>query len=240
MIDGGFVLLHRSLLTWEWYDDINTTRLFLHLLLTANYEPQTWKGITIERGQRVASFAKLAEETGLTIKQVRGSLAHLKTTGEVAHKATSKYGVFTVQNYDKYQLQGTQQGSQKAHDRAAEGQSNGQAKGNNGIKAINKSNKEKDIPIGISIKKYGEFANVLLTGEEHGKLVDSLGDVGCTEYIERLSAYLAQTGRAYKSHYAALLNWWRKDGKPVRKTPKMTAQVKEVDFSGDLTAEELF
>ena len=60
MLEGGFILLHRSILRWEWYGDLNTARLFIHLLLTMNYEPQRWQGIAVERGQRVASLAKLA------------------------------------------------------------------------------------------------------------------------------------------------------------------------------------
>lgn len=245
MLDGGFVLVHRSLLKWEWYDDINTTRLFLHLLLTVNYEPQNWKGVTVERGQRIASFNKLACESGLTVKQIRTALEHLKRTGEVAHTATPKYGVFTVQNYSKYQLDGTQGGAQMDTESGSQGAKRGQSKGNNGIKA-NKSNKamksKKDIPIGISQKNYGEFGNVLLGGSEHEKLVDSLGDIGASEYIERLSAYLAQSGRHYQSHYATMLNWWRKDGKPVTQSPK--ARVIKPDtireITTDMTAEELF
>ena len=57
MLEGGFILLHRSILRWEWYGDLNTARLFIHLLLTVNYEPQRWQGIAVERGQRVASLA---------------------------------------------------------------------------------------------------------------------------------------------------------------------------------------
>ena len=53
MLEGGFILLHRSILRWEWYGDLNTARLFIHLLLTVNYEPQRWQGIAVERGQRV-------------------------------------------------------------------------------------------------------------------------------------------------------------------------------------------
>ena len=106
MLEGGFILLHRSILRWEWYGDLNTARLFIHLLLTVNYEPQRWQGIAVERGQRVASLAKLADETGLTVKQVRTALEHLKRTGEVTHKATSKYGLFTVNHYDRYQPRG--------------------------------------------------------------------------------------------------------------------------------------
>ena len=111
MLEGGFILLHRSILRWEWYGDLNTARLFIHLLLTVNYEPQRWQGIAVERGQRVASMAKLADETGLTVKQVRTALEHLKRTGEVTHKATSKYGLFTVNHYDRYQPRGEPEGT---------------------------------------------------------------------------------------------------------------------------------
>jgi hypothetical protein len=58
--------------------------------------------------------------------------------------------------------------------------------------------------------KYGEFANVLLTDEEHKKLKDKFNS-STNEYIERLSAYIAQSGKRYKSHYATILNWSRND-----------------------------
>ena len=61
MLNEGFILLHRSMLRWEWYGDGNTARLFIHLLLTVNYRPQHWRGLKRRRGQRVASVAKLAE-----------------------------------------------------------------------------------------------------------------------------------------------------------------------------------
>jgi hypothetical protein len=243
MLDGGFVSIHRSLLKWEWYDDINTTRLFIHLLLTVNYEPQEWHGITIERGQRVSSFGKLVKETGLTIKQIRTALEHLKRTGEVAHTATPKYGLFTVINYDKYQIIGTPCGIEHGTNTGSQGAVKGQSKGNNGIKKnkANKEIKEKDIPYGISKKKYGEFENVMLDGQEHGKLVDSLGDKNAAEYIERLSAYLAQTGHRYKSHYATILNWWRKDGKPVSsKAIVKVLPLQDEPTSEEKTVDELF
>ena len=48
-MEQGYIYLHRSLLDWEWYQDINTKTVFLHLLLTVNYQPKKWQGITIER-----------------------------------------------------------------------------------------------------------------------------------------------------------------------------------------------
>lgn len=134
MLEGGFILLHRSILRWEWYGDLNTARLFIHLLLTVNYEPQRWQGIAVERGQRVASMAKLADETGLTVKQVRTALEHLKRTGEVTHKATSKYGLFTVNHYDRYQPRGEPEGTPQGMENGIQGAGGGQAKGSNGRK----------------------------------------------------------------------------------------------------------
>ena len=131
MLEGGFILLHRSILRWEWYGDLNTARLFIHLLLTVNYEPQRWQGIAVERGQRVASLAKLADETGLTVKQVRTALEHLKRTGEVTHTATSKYGLFTVNHYDRYQPRGEPEGTRPGMENGIQGAGGGQAKGRN-------------------------------------------------------------------------------------------------------------
>ena len=61
--------------------------------------------------------------------------------------------------------------------------------------------------------KYGEYKNVLLTDDELQKLKSEYSDY--EERIERLSSYVASTGKKYKSHYATIRNWARKDSKPV-------------------------
>ena len=58
--------------------------------------------------------------------------------------------------------------------------------------------------------KHGEYKNVLLTDEELDKLKQEYTD--WNERIERLSSYVASTGKSYKSHYATIRNWARKDG----------------------------
>ena len=95
----GFVAFPRGLTTWEWYDDPNTCRLFFHLMLTANWEPKNWHGIVIAPGSRVASVKKLAEETGLTVRNVRTSLERLKTTNYLIIKTTNKYSVISINNW---------------------------------------------------------------------------------------------------------------------------------------------
>ena len=63
--------------------------------------------------------------------------------------------------------------------------------------------------------KYGEYKNVLLTDEELEKLKAEYHD--WEDRIERLSSYVASTGKSYKSHYATIRNWARKDATTGRK-----------------------
>ena len=73
-------------------------------------------------------------------------------------------------------------------------------------KNINRNKKE------IIKEKFGEFENVLLSNEEFEKLKSKLG-AETESYIERLSSYIASSGKKYKSHYATILSWAQKDAK---------------------------
>ena len=99
----GWIKIHRKMVDWEWYDDINTKVLFLHLLLTANHKEKNWRGITILRGQKLTSLQHLAEETKLTVMQVRTSLNKLKSTNEITIKTTNKNTLITIEKYSNYQ-----------------------------------------------------------------------------------------------------------------------------------------
>ena len=61
-------------------------------------------------------------------------------------------------------------------------------------------------------EKFGEFENVLLSVDELQKLKSKLG-AETESYIERLSSYIASSGKRYKSHYATILSWTQKDAK---------------------------
>lgn len=102
-MDSWFIKIHRKILDWEWYDDINTTRLFTHLLFTVNWEDKKWHGIEIKRGEKLTSRDKLASESGLTPQQVRTALDKLKSTNEVTSKTTNKYTIVRLTNYELYQ-----------------------------------------------------------------------------------------------------------------------------------------
>ncbi len=100
---NGFISLHRSMLNWDWYDDIKTTRLFIHLLLTVNHVDGKWRGKTIKRGSRITSYENLSEETKLSVQEVRTCLNKLKSTGEITYQSTNKYSLINVENYNKFQ-----------------------------------------------------------------------------------------------------------------------------------------
>ena len=103
MESNGWIKLHRSLLGWEWYNDVNTKMLFLHLLLKANYEDKKWQGIDIPKGSCITSINHLAEELNLTPRKIRTSLNHLILTKEVTIQTTKKYTRVIIENWEKYQ-----------------------------------------------------------------------------------------------------------------------------------------
>lgn len=66
--------------------------------------------------------------------------------------------------------------------------------------------------------KYGEYKNVLLTDEEMEKLRADYPDI--EKRIDDLSNYIASKGAKYKSHYATIRNWARKETKITPKAEK--------------------
>lgn len=61
-------------------------------------------------------------------------------------------------------------------------------------------------------KSYGENKNVILSDEEYERLTERMGESKRSEYIEKLSDYMASTGKKYQSHYATICSWFRQDG----------------------------
>lgn len=100
---GDYIKLHRSMTEWEWYGNINTKVLFIHMLLKANWKEGKFQGKVIPRGSFVSSISKLAEETQLTNDEVRTAIKHLISTNEITKQSFSKYTVFTIKNYIEYQ-----------------------------------------------------------------------------------------------------------------------------------------
>ena len=99
----GFIKIHRKILDWEWYSDTNAFRLFMHLLLSANYEDKKFQGLDIKRGQLVVGRIELAKSTNLSEQQIRTALTKLKSTNEITIQSTNKFSIIELVNYNLYQ-----------------------------------------------------------------------------------------------------------------------------------------
>lgn len=89
--------------------------------------------------------------------------------------------------------------------------------------------KEKEVIISPAAKatrhKHGAYNNVLLSDSDLDKLKTEFPD--WRERIERLSEYIASTGKTYKNHLATIRSWARKD---KQKTSGRTAEEKNEGF----------
>ncbi len=133
--DNTYIKLYRSLQNWRWYKDGNTARVYIHLLMKANISAANFEEITIQRGEVVTSYNNLANELGLSPKNIRTAIKHLKSTGEVASRSTSKFTIITINNYEKYQGVA----SKTASERQASGKQTASK-----WQQYNKNNKEKN------------------------------------------------------------------------------------------------
>jgi hypothetical protein len=108
----GWIKLHRKFLEWGWYDDVNTFKVFIHILLSVNSKPGTWRGIDIEPGQLITGRLELANRLKLSEMQIRTALNKLKSTNEITIKTTPQYSVITVKNWTDYQHDNQQNNQQ--------------------------------------------------------------------------------------------------------------------------------
>lgn len=74
--------------------------------------------------------------------------------------------------------------------------------------------KKKNISKKPTRHKYGDYSNVLLSDDEMEKLKAEF-PIDWESRIQRLSEYMASSGKSYKNHLATIRNWARRD-KPVK------------------------
>lgn len=102
-MDEGFIKLHRSILNWEWFHDDNTFKVFIYLLLNANWEDSRFRGYEIPKGSLVIGYTSLSKRLGISVRSVRTAISHLKSTGEVTIQTTNRFSIATIVNWEKYQ-----------------------------------------------------------------------------------------------------------------------------------------
>jgi hypothetical protein len=114
----GYIKLPRELLAQPIAAQPQRLALFVHLLLMANREAKTWRGVQIERGQVLTSLRSLSTSCGLSLSGVRTALEGLRREGvahlsahratrpegsESAHLSAHGYTLVTICNFDSYE-----------------------------------------------------------------------------------------------------------------------------------------
>lgn len=234
-----FIQLHRRLLNWEWFQDSKVLHVFIYLLLKANHKPEMWQGWQLEPGQRVTSYEKIAESTGLSIQNVRTAIKKLKSTCELTCKSTNKFTLITITNWELYQLT-----NKKLTYKSTCNLTNNQQTTNKQLTTNNKDNKdnkeyieEEESADEILKNWYGsEYKNVHLTDTEYQKLLAlTMSEKALNLIIEDFSQRIAErkeenwTPESPQIHYARLKKYWEYRRKHPEKF-KNTAAEPQVPF----------
>jgi hypothetical protein len=103
----GYVLVWRKIQDSGLMQMPNTLAVFLHILFSATHQPikvGTPSGvIELKRGQYISGRQKLAKDLKQSEQQIRTALARLEQLQIISIKSTSKYSIYTIENYDIYQ-----------------------------------------------------------------------------------------------------------------------------------------
>lgn len=98
----GYIILHKKLLEWQYYQNPNMVLLFIHLLLIAN-----------EEGNVNTTLKELERDTGLSIKVIRNCLAKLEKGMILGTKRAQKNTYLTICNFEDYKTTKIKKGTKK-------------------------------------------------------------------------------------------------------------------------------
>ena len=103
----GWLKLYRSILDSAVFQDAEILKVWIWLICNVAFEQHDTicygKVITIKPGQIATGRKKIAQCTDLNENKVYRALTTLKSLGNIEIKATNKYSIITVVNWDKYQ-----------------------------------------------------------------------------------------------------------------------------------------
>ena len=207
MANNGWIKLHREILDNALFHNEKLLKVFIWCTLKATHEEHDQLvGRQIVRllpGQFVTGRHRASEELRLKPSTAWDYLKVLETNNTISIKSDNKFSVITIVNWSLYQSKDglTDNKTDNKTDNLSDNKS---TTNRHKQEQKNDKNKEdKDI--------YGDFSNVRLSKDEYEKLINTYSEKTTKEFVEKLDAYIASTGKKYKNHYATILTWIRKD-----------------------------
>lgn len=196
-IEGGYIKLYRKMTKWQWYSDEVMFRVFMHLLLTANYEPAYWRDVKIERGQTVVSLAKLGATLNYSKDTVLKALKRLEISGEITRRPTARYTIITISNYNEYQDKPTD--NRPLTDRRVDP-----------LKEVKKNKKNKE-------EKEEKEAVRSASGSQEQNLIDLYGIEATEKYKKRFRDWAEKRGKQNLDCITTIAKWMEQDNVPRKK-----------------------
>lgn len=204
---AGFVKTFREILDWEWYQDGNTFRLFMHLLLKANYKAGKYQGYDILPGQVVTGRKALAEQLKLSEQQIRTSLNKLEKSAEITIKKTNKFSIITITKWDEYQGDNQQTTNKQPTD-------------NQQITTSKEGKKGRKKEEGKITSLQG-LRESNLNGSIEAWFKEKAPNVDRFRLRDKLVAYCESQNKSYKNYTGALRSWGLRDQEQFeKKNPK--------------------
>lgn len=190
-------------------------RVFLHLLLSANFKDQPFENIIVRRGEAATSYGAIADALHISARQARTAVAHLKVSGTVSVKQYSKFQVISILSWDLYQCDVS--GAETAKSQAEVSQMSTNEECKKGKKDSVPPKRSRFIP--PTVEEVRAYCN------ERGNCVDA----------EQFCAFYESKGwrvgnQPMKSWQAAVLTWERRErsDRVAQKTERVTAYEREL------------
>lgn len=103
MENGNFIKLNRQLLEWRYWYSETAVKLWILILMKANWKDGWFMGDRIPRGSLATSMASLAFEAGCSESTVRRWLGRFEADGQITRRVTNRFTQINVINYGFYQ-----------------------------------------------------------------------------------------------------------------------------------------
>ena len=115
MNEQGFIVLYRQLLEWKYFYSPHALKLWIYLLLRANWKPGYFLGVEIPRGSLATSIRRLAADTDMDTNTVRKWLKRFEKEGMILIKTTHRFTHIFISNYADFQDIVAEQGHTESH-----------------------------------------------------------------------------------------------------------------------------
>ena len=231
----GWLKLYRSILDSAVFQDAEVLKVWIWLLCNVAFEQHDTmcygKVIHLKPGQIATGRKKIAQCTDLNETKVYRALTVLKSLGNIEIKATNKYSIITVVNWDKYQ---EENGKRTANEQQTNNKTTAEEQQDDSKRTQHKNGKngknEKEIYMCPFFDRAWElFPNKKGKSAISKKAMRELAEAGETSVIAAIENYKAEiqrngTEEKYIMHGSTFFNGrWRDyvvEDKPEEQMPQ--------------------